>query len=569
MRRIFLLPFVLPPFIVIVFAWLMLGGPQWNLREPFIFDGDALFYLTQTKSTIDHGWWWWNPTIGAPFGVHAPAFAQNTNVDQAIVRIIGLFTNDAILAMNLVWFTALGLSAVTAGWGLRRLGVSALSAGAAGVLFALTPFVFYRNIEHFNLVIYLVPFPATIAILLASAERADNWRFRDFVVPAIGCTLLGFNYIYFAFFGAFLIVVGALIGAARTGGIAPLKRGALFLGIVMLTTAINLIPSQLIWRVEGKPWGVGHNPNEAEKLGLKIRHLVGPTDGHWFGPFKTYLESERAAGFPRENENHPGRLGLVGTTGFLGLMAVLIVPLARPPDEERRRLQAAATLTLAALLLGTVGGFGVLFSLLVSPEIRAYNRIEPFIAYFALLGVGIWIDRWLRNRSSWMRAGLWIVLLAIGLADQGSGLAKLTQRTPGAVSDFREIKSFLHPLEEQLPDQAMIYQLPFRPYPVDTGQERMGGYFHLRSYLTTSRLRWSYPYLNRAQFIWYKGVERVADEDLPRYLAREGFAAIQVNRDGYADRGQRLEQALTAPGAGAAVLATNDRYLMLDLRQLK
>ena len=77
----------------------------------------------------------------------------------------------------------LGLSAVTATWGLRRLGVSRMGAGAAGVLFALCPFALYRNIGHFNMVTYLIPFPATAAVLLALdrsgtslARPGHGWR---------------------------------------------------------------------------------------------------------------------------------------------------------------------------------------------------------------------------------------------------------------------------------------------------------------------------------------------------------------------------------------------------------
>jgi hypothetical protein len=52
----------------------------------------------------------------------------------------------------------LALSALSATWGFRLLGVSRAAAGIAAVLFALTPFAVYRNTGHFNLVIYLLPF---------------------------------------------------------------------------------------------------------------------------------------------------------------------------------------------------------------------------------------------------------------------------------------------------------------------------------------------------------------------------------------------------------------------------
>ena len=41
----------------------------------------------QSKSTIDNGWWWFNPMLGAPFGLDELAFPANSNVDQAIVWV--------------------------------------------------------------------------------------------------------------------------------------------------------------------------------------------------------------------------------------------------------------------------------------------------------------------------------------------------------------------------------------------------------------------------------------------------------------------------------------------------
>ena len=71
---------LVPPVIVLLFVWLAFGGPHWDARVPVAYSGDALFYLAQSKTTIDHGWWWYNPSISAPFGYPALLFAQNTNV---------------------------------------------------------------------------------------------------------------------------------------------------------------------------------------------------------------------------------------------------------------------------------------------------------------------------------------------------------------------------------------------------------------------------------------------------------------------------------------------------------
>lgn len=57
---------------------------------------------------------------------------------------------------------------------MGRLGVSRPSALVAGPLFALTPYAPYRSTGHIWLLIYLVPFICTAALLLAFG-RLDRW----------------------------------------------------------------------------------------------------------------------------------------------------------------------------------------------------------------------------------------------------------------------------------------------------------------------------------------------------------------------------------------------------------
>ena len=123
--------------------------------------------------------------------------------------------------------------------------------------------------------------------------------------------------------------------------------------------------------------------------GLKIRQLVSPVFPHRFPPFNRWVEQEAAARFPNDNENWTARLGIVGTRR-ISRLAGAPLHARRAAAAACRCSQGASRLTLAALLLGTVGGFGVVFNLFVSSDIRAYNRISPFIAFFSLLAV---VDR--------------------------------------------------------------------------------------------------------------------------------------------------------------------------------
>ena len=553
-----------PPALVILVVWLTFGGPAWDARVPIAAGGDATFYLSQSKTTLDHGWWWWNPSLGLPLEYPPLIFGQTTNVDQALVWIVGRFTSDVGLAVNVTWILMLALSALTASWGLRRLGVSAVGAGAAAVLFALSPLALYRHIGHMSLVMYLVPLPATAAMLFASADRNAVWRRTDLGILIAGCVLVGFNYIYNAFFGAALVSAGIAIGFARTRSRPLLKSGAVCLGAIVLATALNLLPTQLAWRQHGTPLGVEHLTTESEYYGLKIRHLITPVYNHWFPPFKAWVDADTAAGFS-ETENRVSRLGTVAAIGWLALMATLVVGTRRVEEQAGDLVPAAARLAVVALLLATIGGFGSLWSL-ISPEIRGYNRIAPFIAFFALAAVAVWIDR--RTRTRWrLQAAVWAVLVVLGISDQLTPLRSLAAGAPRMAREWHDLEAFVGDLEARLPAGAAIMQLPLRPYPGDPGLEKMGVYDHFLPYLVSHHLRWSYPALTARQRVWQEVVERLPVRELPAFMTRAGFRAILIDRAAYADRGQSLADQLRAAPGAPVTFAETDRYIVLDLRQ--
>ena len=105
-------------------------------------------------------------------------------------------------------------------------------------------------------------------------------------------------------------------------------------------------------------------------------------------------------------------LGSVAAAGFVLLLGRLLMARGGPT-----LLGGLAVLNVAAVVLGASGGFGGLFNFLVFPQIRCYNRVCVFIAFWSLLAVGLLIDRWAaggRSRRAWLVAG---GLLAFGVWD--------------------------------------------------------------------------------------------------------------------------------------------------------
>jgi phosphoglycerol transferase len=455
---------------------------------------------------------------------------------------------------------------------LMRLGLGTAVAYAGGMLYALSPYALYRQIEHFALVIYLVPIPCTVALLI-STGRLGPLRSRRNAALLAGCALVGFNYVYYAFFGCFLIVAGALIGAFNDRSRRALAQGAVFVGAISIATLINLAPTFASWSGHGQPIIVpDKTAAESETYGLKIRQLVSPVLEHSFAPFAAWTGEERRAGFPLETENVKSRLGLLETIGFLLLLAALFAPAAFSTFETAPVLVGASRLTLAAVLLGTVGGFGSVFSLLVSPEIRAYNRLCAFIAFFAWIGLGLLLQQVMRSRAgrapAWRAVVVLTPVLVIGVLDQAPAAAPINARYEATRQELDGLTWFVSSLEKTLPPGSRVFQLPVTTYLNDAGLERMLPYDHIKPYVFSRQIHWSYPALANAVVRWQHAVGRLPTVDIAAAVASQGFAAIVVDKYGYADDGQAIVRDLGATNSPNAVLVESGRYVALDAHAL-
>ena len=556
-------PLPLVQAVAIVFAlYVLLEGWHRDISMPLAFSSDSLWYLMQSKSTVDNGWWWWNPRLGAPYGLDELAYPSNSTVDQALVWVISRVVPDAFAAVNLTWGLVVVLSGLSATWCLQALGVSRASAFAMGTLFALSPYALYRNIDHFALVIYLVPFACAASLWLAAGEPHQRWGRTARIAVLAGCALLGINYVYYAFFASFCLVAGALIGYAWRRDRRLLVSGALGVAVIAGSTILNLAPTFYSWHEHGRPLIQREKtPAEAEMHGLKIRQLISPVYPHTFPPFNRWVEREAAARFPNDYENWSSRLGIVATLGFLAI--VLLVFLPEAPLRELPLVRGASRLTLAVLLLATVGGFGAVFNLAVSPDIRAYNRMSPFIAFFSLLAVATAIDRMFK--ASRARSVAAIALLLLGTADQGQATRRVNERQGAIAAEVAELRGLADTLERALPDGAMVFQLPIRTYMSESDFGRMKQYDHFKPYLVSETLRFSYPAFSNEQVRWQRAVTGLDVRTLATRLAARGFSAVLVDRYGYEDQAAAVVAGLRGVAGDDRVILSTDRFFAVDI----
>ena len=519
-----------------------------DLRVPLEYNGDALIHTMFIKGIVENGWYWQNPRVGAPNGLQMYDIPAVDNSAAVILALIGVFAKDPFLILNIFYLLTFPLVTISALYVFRQLNLSYATSLFGSLLYTFLPYHFMRGESHLFLsAYYFVPLVVLVLVWVASDQftgsRGLNFRSRKFVLSIVICVLVGSNAIYYPFFACFLLLVAGLLAAVVKRSLKPLGPAVLLVAVIFGVVLVNFSPT-IIYNYKHGDAGIMHRGlAEPETYSLKISQLLLPISGHRvrrLNELKHFYNEHTTV-----TESDDTSLGLIGSIGFLALLAQLFFR----RSENNSLLADLSILNLFAVLLATVGGFGSLFALFVSPAIRSYNRISVFIAFFSFLVVALGLEWFYTNRvrPGTARVVFYVVLgalLAVGVLDQSS--RGYIPRYAQIKSEFRSDQNFLRVIDSSLPDGAIVFQLPYVPFPEHPPFNQMVDYDHLRGYLHSHDLRWSYGAIkNRPGDRWLKEIAALPVEQLVQSLAFAGFSGIYLDRNGYnADDAAALEKQL-------------------------
>jgi hypothetical protein len=556
-----------------LFGFLVIQPWDGDLDVPYLYIADANFYHSEVKGILEHGWFWRNPNLGAPEGQQLfdyPGLSGDP-LNVLLMKLIGLFTSDAAVVMNVFFLLTFPLIGLAAYLVLRRLTVSVPVSIACSILYTLLPYHFWRGELHLVLsAYYVVPIGAYL-VLAVLGDRPLWARWRLTLATLALCAVIAFasaGY-YYAAFTVILVAAVAVIRAVVTRSKRPLSEGAAVVGAILALSLVTLAPSLVYWAKHGtNDEATQRLRYESELYGLKLTQLVLPHDRHridWLADLRQDYESW----FPATEATLSTPLGVVAAVGLLWLLAVSLLQLASPGRPVTSPLHGQAALaTLLALLIAWTGGIS-LWIAGVWPQIRSWNRLSIFIGFFALLAVGLLLDRALRALSSrrhgaLLGAWLLLVVLAVGVLDQTSAAYKPDY--PALEAEYGSDGEFVAAIEERLPAGAMVFQLPYRRFPETQPLSRMADYDLMRGYLHSDDLRWSYGFMKGRAGDPSPALAGQPTEQMVRDVAAAGFSGIYVDRYGYEDLAAELGMELRLATGEEPIESPNSRLWFFELR---
>ncbi|MBC7578512.1 MAG: hypothetical protein H7312_14290 [Tardiphaga sp.] len=544
-------------------TYFLVGFAGLNFNEPVTLTGDHTFMLGVIKDAIN-GVGRFNEQMGAPGHKDAYFFPLFDGSYKGLSWLISRFTSNLFVAAN--WFY---VACVTLMYGasfvcLRKLDVSRWLAAVASVCFVLTPYFSTRLAGHDYLSLYFsVPFGATLAVILATSEtNKELMRNAKSPFAIVSILFIGTSGFYYAFFSCLFLSLVLIARAFVQRRLMPVIVCVAICTVVVTLLLFSAYGYQIFGLLDGS---IARPPSRTALQQFYHGLEIG-------GALQAYGEiglfAKRFAEY-RAFTTSPDGLSQLTGEGFFPewpgaflttviLAAPVVVFLSTIPLRPRTTRSLAVSICFACITFGLVfatrGGLGFIFNSIVTPAIRAQERILPFLMFFAIVAVCLACGM-LRTRMARQTA---MALVALGLLS-GTGV-----RFDGPAK--KQAAYLTDPLQQAYRRSAVemlaskdrvgltqILQLPVMVWPEATPRQQMLGYEHSLPYLLdrpNSPTRWSYGLADRQlQLATLTSLAR----DTPSIAAEAKamkFDGILVEKTGYtAEEATRLVAGLEASGA--------------------
>jgi hypothetical protein len=294
-----------------------------------------------------------------------------------------------------------------------------------------------------------------------------------------------------------------------------------------------------------------------EIYALKALDLFIPPLNHQWAAFREVSRWRANVALLHDEGSY---LGIVGASA---LILLLVSAIGAATRRNSRKLPVEALWVLWIFLFYSTGGLNAIVGALGFTYLRAGCRLSVFILAAALLFGAGWLSR------QKLRLAIAITLAAICclilFVDQVP-MAPSREEKAVIAQQVTDDEKFVRDMENTLPAGAMVFQLPVMDFP-ESPLRTLGPYDHLRPYLFTRQLRFSFGSMKgRPREQWQHDIEKLSLSESIDEMKRRGFSALYVSRVGYAEGARGLEENLRKLGYNREI-ESNEHDLFCFLLQ--
>ena len=536
------------------------GGDLRRVADP-IGDGDLVQNYVAAKLWSD-GTPFGNNTLGYPFGIEERYYPTTDVLQNALAGLISALSHNPFVGLNAVYALSFPIVALAALWVFRLVGVRGPMAIFTSLAFTAIPFHWLR-IEHIYLAtMYSAVLGVGLAILIGtgSVERRLGGRRRwpTIALLAVLCVVIAGSGIYYACFTILLCAVALVYRLAHR----PPWRGALvsatpMLGVIVLTGAM-LTPAFIFVHAHPPLHPVADRPAMQsvtysgslaftlvpapvtqipglKKLNPVIKHaaVVGTTPrtpGVMLYPYFGY------SNFGSLFTNLA--LALAGVGWFRSVRRRAHAETSPEPATDVVKPDTNVSFGLVGLLLVTTvlffvpWGLNIAFAALVTPQLRAWERLVPVIFLLFFTGAVVaWRSMGLPQKGRGpvlIAAGCLVILVFDSVLPYQK---YLSLPAAGGQREARSGEQYADALNTAVPGRCAILQLPYQRFPESPNLGGLRTYYPFWPALTNPEKAWSFGAMKDTTAAqWQDVLANNIDASAVSDLAAAGFCGIHVDR---------------------------------------
>jgi phosphoglycerol transferase len=522
---------------------LFVRGYSWSDLYVMQMAGDGLTNYATAKGFIDGLNGTVNPYLGAPHGVSIFAVPSLDIIYLGTIALIAIIAQNGIFAVNFIFFLGFGLAFASSFWVLKKRSSPKLLNVILSLSFAFIPEHWARQ-SHVALTMYwTIPLSVYFCVLLGTNAFDKKYKkttnkqkeLLKFFLILTFLTFQGSYYSFFTLFFAGSVLLLNFISSKEVYKVSLsifLAQVLFFLSATTITARISIGQGTNLAIFQRATW-------ESILYGGQIPYLFLPWPGSGI-PGASRVQALLVNAYPGSNEFQIWSAALISLISFaIFCSAILYISKGKLVAKKKTVELQIYQMFFLGFFLYISGGIGFLIAI-VEPQLRAWNRVSFFLAFLSIVWLVEQVPKiklfiksipFLSKRISLIEPVTYFLLLSLVLVDQfpiGLKIQPLNYR-----QNQEEIRSFSATLDNYLPKDCVVMQIPAAKFPEMPPIEKMADYDLLYPYLFTKNIKFSYGSIKgSAHSSWQELLPKSYSTAFIELLAANSFCGLMWDRNG-------------------------------------
>lgn len=509
--------------------------------------------------------------VGFPNGIQLAYFPSSDWVHNIAQNLLVCSTGSAILGVNLYWLLSFSIVSAIAFLLAKKSGITSLWAVPAALAISFLPYHWVR-ITHLNLSNYFSLLLGTyVALVIANREDSLSTRSKlnqklKWIVILL---VISWSGLYYAIFSILFITFSLIWRIGKKSNLKEFSLGLLNPIIIFVGLILSYLPTY--FQVRSEPLVeviASRQVVESVMYGGSVSKLFTPLSNSGFPLGESIRNHIVVLDSLQNSVNFPTTFESGAHGNLIAISAVIALPILgilinRKSLDSRiiSNYRFFVSLELLALAFFTVWGANVLFAEFISPQIRAWGRLEPAIYSLAIIASCLGLTAIAPKTKKYPRI-IPVMLTLVLLWDICSPFGKyIASNSSTDAKIYRESVNYGKQINTVISKNCGILQLPLVPYPENPPVVNLLDYEHFMMALGNQHKKFSYGVVrgSRADIELQSLVSDLQLLDSAK-LKEKGFCLINLDTRGYQPNLLKDIEGVLTNQLGTAVLHSDNSY---------